>query len=400
LCFLTFLLVSCEDNSVELVQKSKIKGKDYESRSDAQLTYEGTELGGEYTGSGGGGGGYTDHFRTGIWSSDFPSGINREDLPVAISDINNDNKGDIIFYGNKNVLIALSDGYTKFNNPFVGVINDYGISKGLTNNHKRTAGDVNGDGFADLVIFDNNQVLVAENLGFDSNGNFNGFLNGWDWSNEFRVIGNGFNKNSFFLGDVNGDNKDDVIGLKDNKAYVGISTGIGGVLAGDSDKGFKQSTIWSNDFHNGLNGDDSISMGDVNGDGYDDLIISASGKIWVSISNGINGFLPKSLWASNEFINWNSNYPRMVSDVNDDGYADMIGYGDFDVWVLLSNGMNFGPGQIWYNGYGFGGYSIGLFPRNKWQKHHWRFVNDVTGDGKGDIIGFGTNDVWVTTSKF
>jgi hypothetical protein len=89
---------------------------------------------------------------------------------------------------------------------------------------------------------------------------------------------------------------------------------------------------------------------------------------------------------------WSSDdtYPREVADVNGDGMADIIGFGQYGVWVALATGNgNFAqPGfELSAFGVNAGGWSSDdAYPRE---------VADVNGDGMADIIGFGNAGVYV-----
>ena len=81
-------------------------------------------------------------------------------------------------------------------------------------------------------------------------------------------------------------------------------------------------------------------------------------------------------------------FPRELADVNGDGKADIVGFGNAGVYVSLATGGGhfaaptfelaaFGPAA--------GGWSSqDLYPRE---------LADVNGDGKADIVGFGLNGV-------
>ena len=89
---------------------------------------------------------------------------------------------------------------------------------------------------------------------------------------------------------------------------------------------------------------------------------------------------------------WSSDdtYPREVADVNGDGMADIIEFGQYGVWVALATGNgNFAqPGfELSAFGVNAGGWSSDdAYPRE---------VADVNGDGMADIIGFGNAGVYV-----
>ncbi len=158
------------------------------------------------------------------------------------------------------------------------------------------AGDVNGDGFADLLI----GAYAADEGGTDRGaayvifGKAGGFgasvaLSSLDGSNGFKLSGvangdsGGFSISA--AGDVNGDGFADLIIGAYNADEGGTNRGAGYVVFGkaggfgasvalsglDGSNGFKLSGIADNDF-----GGTSVSAaGDVNGDSFADLIISA-----------------------------------------------------------------------------------------------------------------------------
>ena len=169
------------------------------------------------------------------------------------------------------------------------------------------AGDINGDGFDDLVIatplagellnspysYDDSDrrgeayIIFGNNNGFNSNFNLNN-LNG---NNGFTIAGvgieDGLGSAVSNAGDINGDGIDDLFLGARYASQTGEYTFEGGgyVVFGKNtafDRDFDLTTLnGTNGFSiPGLNLDDNlgnaVSVGDINGDGIDDLSIGAN----------------------------------------------------------------------------------------------------------------------------
>jgi Ca2+-binding RTX toxin-like protein len=138
-------------------------------------------------------------------------------------------------------------------------------------------------------------------------------------------------------------------------------------------------------------------LADVNGDGRADIIGFGRDTVYVSLgqTNGtFNGFITAF---SGDFTalagGWTSfnQFPRQVADINADGRADIVGFGQDTVYVSYgqSNGTFSGfvaglSGD--FTKYGNGWTSFDQYPRQ---------LADVNGDGRADIIGFGQDTVYV-----
>ena len=86
-------------------------------------------------------------------------------------------------------------------------------------------------------------------------------------------------------------------------------------------------------------------------------------------------------------------HPRFLADLTGDRRADIVGFGNAGVWVSLNNGN--GTFQAPTLGVANFGYDAG-----GWRvERHPRFLADLTGDGRADIVGFGNAGVWVSLNS-
>ncbi|GFE68968.1 FG-GAP-like repeat-containing protein [Chroococcus sp. FPU101] len=152
------------------------------------------------------------------------------------------------------------------------------------------AGDVNGDGFDDLIIGDlyGNSGAGKSYVVFGRSGGFSASLNlsTLNGTNGFALNGINFGDGSggsvSGAGDVNGDGFDDlIIGAEDadynsGQSYVvfGKSGGFSSSLNLSSLNGTNGFTLNGINFSDGL-GNSVSSAGDINGDGFDDIIIAS-----------------------------------------------------------------------------------------------------------------------------
>jgi hypothetical protein len=136
-------------------------------------------------------------------------------------------------------------------------------------------------------------------------------------------------------------------------------------------------------------------LADLTGNGRADIIGFGDAGVWTALNNGDGTFQPAKFVIANLGYNqgWRvENHPRFVADVTGDGKADLVGFGADGIWIALGNGDGSfqEPKFVLANL----GYNQG------WRvDQHPRMVADVTGDGKADIIGIGNDGVWVSLSN-
>ncbi len=193
------------------------------------------------------------------------------------------------------------------------------------------AGDVNGDGFEDMLVgapgpftnddtFGSSYVVFGKATGFDAHVD----LSSLDGSNGFRLIGESYDqagKSVSSAGDVNGDGFGDLMmsGYMGTKVVFGRASGFSAE--------FDTATLdGSNGFRlKNIDPVHSISMaGDMNGDGFDDMIIP--GCVIFGQASGFDATVdPASLDGSNGFrLEGPNSVVGNAGDVNGDGFDDVI----------------------------------------------------------------------------
>lgn len=192
-------------------------------------------------------------------------------------------------------------------------------------------GDVNGDGFGDLVIGASDYAGL-QGITYIFHGSTSGITTTTAASADLILNYAGSNEfgYSVAVGDVNGDGYDDLangayrVGGFSGLAFIYYSTGAGGIssVAGTTISG-----------PGGSNFACGLGLGDINGDGFSDLIVggnaysSAAGGVWIFHSTGSAGITVNSYTLANTNIvgETTSNLGILVytGDVNGDGYSDL-----------------------------------------------------------------------------
>ena len=126
---------------------------------------------------------------------------------------------------------------------------------------------------------------------------------------------------------------------------------------------------------------------DILGFGYD--------GVWVSLNDGNGNFSPPNIGITDFCIatGWSiEKHVRMVANLTDSGYPDIIGFGNAGVYVSKGNGDGtFLPAELVVANFGYD---------QAWRvEEHPRYVVDLNGNGKADIIGFGNDGVWTAMNK-
>jgi hypothetical protein len=256
----------------------------------------------------------------------------------------------------------------------------------------RYMADVDGDGLDDYVGFAPNGVYVSRAL------SAGGFAPPVRWSTLFTPTNGGWSNNDRYprmLADVNGDGKADIVAFGGSNVLVSLSTGSRFTGTATSIANFTvNSGGWSdNDKYPRM-------LADVNGDGKADIIGFGYSDIWVALANTTTKYFDDPVSWGTAFTadgTWTSNtvHPRMMADVSGDGKADIVAFGNDNVYVAFSNGRNGFNSMIPYMADNFTVHKGGWTDNNTYP----RMLADVNGDGKADIVGFGGANVFVAINN-
>ena len=238
------------------------------------------------------------------------------------------------------------------------------------------AGDVNGDGFDDVLVGATSYDVVSGTSVLTSAGRVDAYYGDsatYGDSPEWQVLGdqeNGYLGISVAgVGDVNNDGFDDVVigehgydvlTAGDNRGRMHLFLGSPDGLADTPDQ------VISGTINGMLYAEAVSGAGDVNGDGYADVIVSARqylnaagrrGRVWVYLGSA-SGLVPTAHFVviSDAYANYFGYSISTAGDVNDDGYDDVaVGsfqyaptgtdpYGAIFVWYGSDTGLDDGDG--------------------------------------------------------
>jgi hypothetical protein len=265
------------------------------------------------------------------------------------------------------------------------VLAEFGSDKGWRENtHPRFVVDLTGDKRGDIVGFGDDGVWVS--LG-DGSGGFSPAVfalaafapnnGGWSTARHVRRMAN-----------LTGHGRRDIVGFGDDGVWVSLGNGSGGfsepvfALAG-----FGYNQGWRVDQH-------ARFVVDLTGDRHADVLGFGDDGVWAAMGDGAGGFGPPRLvQAADPFrFGGNADHPDLLADLTGDGRPDLVSLGSAGVYTSLNNGDGtFGPPQE-------GLHALTVF--QGWQAdRHPRFVADVTGDGRADIIAFGDQGVQVARGR-
>ncbi|MFZ1323405.1 MAG: FG-GAP-like repeat-containing protein, partial [Ignavibacteria bacterium] len=248
------------------------------------------------------------------------------------------------------------------------------------------AGDVNGDGYDDIIIGAENFSSGAGKAYVFNGGN--SLDNNVDKILPAEYAGDKFGLSVSGCGDLNGDGNSDFIVGAPNNDQNGASSGRAYVYFNSMSGSDIEDLTFTGSALNNYFGDVVSSAGDVNGDGYDDIIVGAygynslQGRAYIyfggSIMNNVADVTLTGVSVGDRF----GYSVSTAGDVNGDGYSDVI---------VGAYGYNSDQGRayIYYGGSSMNsGIDVTLtgFTPTDYFGVSVSSAGDVNGDGYSDVI--------------
>ncbi|NJD59811.1 MAG: hypothetical protein C3F13_18385 [Anaerolineales bacterium] len=287
---------------------------------------------------------------------------------------------------------------------------------GFFGEQAKCAGDVNGDGYDDLIISMDNYDSTASDegavyvyMGSDTPDTT------YDWMARGNNTYAHFGVSVDSAGDITGDGYDDIIVGANGNDYAGVTAAYVwyGSASGLGASGLPINADWTatdSTFSIGF-AYQVRGIGDVNGDGYDDVLVGAhlydgptnQGAVFVYYGSdtglGLTGTTANADWMAvgeqaSAYFGYGSDG---VGDLNDDGYDDLA----VGAYAYDNPEVNEGKVFVWY------GSSTGLGANGTPSNADWtaesNVVSAVLGYAvvpAGDVNGDGYDDLLVTASSY
>ncbi|MEV7139606.1 FG-GAP-like repeat-containing protein [Streptomyces tauricus] len=258
-----------------------------------------------------------------------------------------------------------------------------------------TLADITGEGRPGIVVLATDGVRVSPQ---DEDGTFASP----GGEPDLKAFGHGdqaggwlADKHPRFLADTTGDGRLDVVGCHEDGVWISLQDEDGQFAPLPDEPALRafghgdQAGGWLADKHPRF-------LADTTGDGRLDIVGCHEDGVWISLQDE-DGQFAEPLYVLGDFgtdQGWTSaeEHPRFLLKTTDDGATDLVGFGPHGVVVArgLDDGT-FEPSKLVLNDFG---------AAQGWTaRKHLRFLADVTGEGNADIVGFGDEGVWVSRNR-
>lgn len=311
--------------------------------------------------------------------------------PRFVAQLTRTGFADIVGFGECGVWTALGNGDGSFKNPNV-VISDLGYQAGgwRVDRHPRFVVDLNGDGCADIVGFGDQYVWTAIGNG---DGTFQapqiGIAN-YCYQQDWRI-----NRHPRFLAHLTDSGFADIVGFGEDGVWIALGNGDGTFrepLPNPVLRNFGYHQHWRVEKHPRF-------VANLTNSGFADIVGFGEDGVFVVLGNGdgtfrephknpvLDSFCYKQGWRVEK-------HPRCLAQLTSSGFDDIVGFGDAGVWTALSKGDGTfqkpnHPPVVHNFGY-----------NQSWRvDQHPRFLAPLTNTGFADIVGFGDAGVWTALSN-
>ncbi|MCA9413329.1 MAG: FG-GAP repeat protein, partial [Candidatus Omnitrophica bacterium] len=249
-----------------------------------------------------------------------------DDVAIGADQAGNNAEGAVyIFYGSQDGLAATPD-LTLMGS----------MANGYFGNTLSSAGDVNGDGYADLAVgaYNTTNGEAAEGMVFVFHGSDTGLSSTPNWNYERDQSSAWLGSSVAGLGDVNGDGYSDLAVGASRYSEDSLRVGAAFVFQGSA-AGLSDQPVWTKLGDQVESGFGVVGgMGDYNGDGYADLVVGTPGyeiegeakgrvSLYLGSASGIRSATSID-WIGKEDGSRFGAMVAAVGDVNADGISDLL----------------------------------------------------------------------------
>lgn len=323
---------------------------------------------------------------------------NMNAMPRYIADANGDGYLDIVGFFQYGVAVSLNNGDMTFTQPQIWYVYDENVQLNSLDAFPRNIVDMNHDGAADIVVFGLNGVYIAY-----SNKGYNKYQKAIKVCSEYgsqTYPSQGVNPR--IVADINNDTWPDLVCVE--PSGVSAMLNKNGVFDNYGKITLTSSAFGSNQGFGDLNSSPRFFV-DMNNDKFKDIVGFSNGLVFVSINKKDNTFQDADIWTAGYGVfqdqtniakNFDNAFykPIAIGDLDGDGYADIIGFNDnFTVVSKNMAGQKFDcPEYIYGSGVNAGTKqlitgiaNIIYYPS---QDAAPRYLANLDGDARKDIVAF------------